>query len=207
MNIYLKSAIQQASGLVDKLQKKDGINPEDINPITVYKEIPINLEHNHNLVNLFEEEFEEEIIITFVDAKSFIKGDVMVFEQEGRIVRKILLSKSNTCWTRFYLCKELSQALIYKEENTVVKSEDISNVLLGLINNTNSRSPQDEAEEAPIYAAIEFLIPSSAIKSLLSLKNSGISNKKIAQKMLVPEKIVDYRLSTGGQQFFSQFTQ
>lgn len=205
MNIYFESAIQQAISLVDKLQKKDAIYHQNINPISVYGEMPINLECNHNLVDLFKEEFEEEIIITFVDAKSFIKGDVRVFEQEGRIVRKILLSSSNACWTRFYLCKELSQALIYEEKNTVVKSEDISNVLSGLINNTSSQSPQDEAENAPMFAAIEFLMPSSAIKNLLSLKNSGISNKKIAQKMLVPEQIVDFRLSDRGQQFFSQF--
>ena len=117
--------------------------------------------------------------------------------------REIYLTKNNTCWSRFFVCKELSQVLIYADDNATSSAENIRALFSNLINGVDSSDLQYQADIVTYFVAIEFLIPSNIVKQLLSLKDKGFSNNDIAKKMLVPEQIIDFRLSSDGQSLFS----
>lgn len=197
---YFNSLIPQVRGMTAKLKALDNIYHTTINPISVYGEIQINLQQNHNLVQLFKSKFNIEINIVCINKESFIKAFIISFGSK----KNIYITKNNTCWTRFLVCKELSQILIYNKNNLTQTLLDIENLLSHLINNMHDKNnPQVSADYVAYFAAIEFLMPSNIIDDLLALKKQGFSNNQIAKKMLVPEKIVDYRLSNAGQNLFA----
>lgn len=110
----------------------------------------------------------------------------------------------NACWSRFFLCKELSQVLIYDKNNATSSLDNIQNLFSHLLNNINDgKNAQISADNVTYFAAIEFLLPTDIIAQLLRAKQNGSSNLDIAKKMLVPEKIVDFRLSDKGCGLFN----
>lgn len=197
---YFKSLIIQTKELTKKLKNLDSNYHLDINPISVNKELPINLHHNHNLVDLFRNELNIKIQIEQISQESYIKAFIMQYEGES----KIYTTLNNACWTRFYICKELSQMLIFSEANTTCTNQDIEELLSHILNKiADPSNPKISADLITILSAIEFLIPSDIVDGLLALQQKGFSNNQIAKKMLVPEKIVDFRLSIKGQEFFN----
>lgn len=159
--------------------------------------MPTNLEHSHNLLDLFSNKFGVEIVLQ--SSKSDFVG-AYILRFADRI--EILVRGGNTCWTRFFVCKELSQMLLHKPENTTSTTEDaqelISNLACEVWDKDNIQVVADKAAE---FAAIEFLLPSVVADKLLKLRRR-FSNMQFAKKMLIPEKIIDWRLSEKGQEYF-----
>ncbi|SMN00718.1 hypothetical protein SPONN_2038 [uncultured Candidatus Thioglobus sp.] len=157
------------------------------------------MNNHHNLVELFKEI--DNIEVVFIDDESFIKAFIMRYEGK----QDIYITKNNTCWTRFYACKELAQILIYSEDNATYVLDDVDELLSSLMNgiDVNSNNHQIVADNITYFAAMEFLLPSAIIPNLLILKNKGFNNELIAKKMLVPESIVDFRLSIAGRDLFN----
>lgn len=196
---YFASGIKQAKALTAKLKSLDASYHQDINPISVFGEMPVNLLCRHNLVDLLKLEFDKEITVVRVQRKSCINAFIKSYGAK----QKITVTEHNPCWTRFYVCKELSQMLVYLEENLTITAQDLHTLLVHLINEAASNeNPQISADFATYFIAMEFLLPSTIIPKLLKLQSEGFSNRSIAKKMLVPEKIVDFRLSEKGCEMF-----
>lgn len=201
---YFKSLITQTQSLVAKLKAKDKNYHSSVNPISIYGELPINLQQNYNLIKLFEKEVDNNIEVIFINDESFIKAFIMKHQDK----QNIYITKSNTCWTRFYVCKELAQMLIYSENNATYKLDDIDELLSSLMNGIDvNSSHQITADNITYLAAIEFLLPSDSVQKLLKMRKKGFSNAKIAKKMLVPENIVDFRLSVTGCDLFASIVE
>lgn len=202
MNIfetYFRSLITQAQGLTRKLKDKDGL--DGVDPISIYGEMPVHLQRQHNLIDLLRDEFTQQINLIFVDDKSFVQAFIMKYEDR----QNIYISKNNACWARLYACKELSQMLLYSEENATHTIDDIDELLSSLMSSnmdTSSNNHQITTDNITYFGAIEFLLPSDTIAALLAKKKKGASNNEIAKKMLVPEAIVDFRLSNNGIKLF-----
>ncbi|KAF3977831.1 MAG: hypothetical protein HFP77_04925 [Methylococcales symbiont of Iophon sp. n. MRB-2018] len=204
MNNYYKttidSAIKQARALTENLKSQDSTHHSTLNPISISGELPRSLTNHNNLVSLFQSEFKTKITVTHVQHSSFIKAIIMRYDDRS----EIYVTSNNFCWKRFYICKELSQMLIYEEENATNTVEDVEELLPHLINNLSSESnAKISADLAAYFPAIEFLLPHSIVPDLLRLQKKGFSNNLIAKKMLVPESIVDFRLSIAGCDLFN----
>ena len=196
---YAISGVKQANKLTEELKSLDSIHSQGISPISVFGEMPTNLFHSHNLVKLFESKFKQKITVIRLPHRSFIKASIKSYETE----HKIYVTQHNPCWTRFYICKELSQILIYEASNSTHTNQDIEILFSHLINGVhNDKKPQISADWVTYFIAIEFLLPSAIVAELLKLKTKGFNNNLIAKKMLVPEKIVDFRLSDEGCEIF-----
>lgn len=203
-DMYFTSAVKQARGLTTELKALDSSYHSNINPISIFGELPVNSQQNHHLVELFITKFDEEIKVTCIDDDSYVKAFVQLKTKNNTNTREIYLTKNNTCWSRFYLCKELSQSLIYTEENSTANLEDMQALFSHLLNKiVDKKNPQISADYVAYLVAMEFLLPTAIIPKLLKAKDNGNSNLQIAKKMLTPEKIVDFRLSTVGQELFA----
>lgn len=55
MESYFDGLVKQTKLLTEELKKRDDSHHSTLNPISVYGELPINLFHQHNLVELFNE--------------------------------------------------------------------------------------------------------------------------------------------------------
>ncbi len=196
---YFSSGIIQAKSLVEQLKKLDQAHHESINPISIFGELPSNLLNQNNLVKLFESKFDTKITVIHIQYQSFVQAYIKSYEKE----HKIIITQHNPCLNRFYICKELSQMLIYRPDNSTCTSQDVEVLFSCLINGMlDNENPQISADFVAYLIAIEFLLPSAIIPELLKLQGGGFNNNLIAKKMIVPEKIVDFRLSDKGCKMF-----
>ncbi|ORU90632.1 MAG: hypothetical protein A6F71_06640 [Cycloclasticus sp. symbiont of Poecilosclerida sp. M] len=119
-------------------------------------------------------------------------------------VSKIWYSSTlNTCWSRFFIAKELAHIICGNEQN-YTKS------LLPLVDSIIHGIPLTEEmedcmlEHQAFYGAIELLLPEHLYDDLYTQANAK-TNRELAEHFRVPENIIDYRLSEPARKMFNEF--
>ncbi|ORU89598.1 MAG: hypothetical protein A6F71_01125 [Cycloclasticus sp. symbiont of Poecilosclerida sp. M] len=151
-----------------------------------------------NLISIMQKHCDIDITATIIDASS---DKILAYCLRNNDSHKVYVIRQNPCWTRYYIAKELSHLLVFSNKNTTSTLEGLDDLLSGLINKGESLAVN--AENIAYFAAIEMLIPSDIVPKLLNARgvledivddNSDGPNLRIAKKLLVPERIVEYRL-------------
>ena len=166
---------------------------------------PINLHNSINLVEVIKSSLSIDVDIRRVDEESKdVDAWCEIYERSnGEEKFKITVSKHNECWTRYLVCKELSQRFLYSPDNSTKTVSDVK-VLLGHLANAMpyemGSNVQVDADFAAYYAAIEFLVPSDIVPRLHGMRERLVvsgevnPNFRIAEYLKAPEVIVEYRL-------------
>jgi Zn-dependent peptidase ImmA (M78 family) len=110
----------------------------------------------------------------------------------------------NTCWSRFYIAKELTHILCGDEKNYTKSILPLTDAIINDIELT------DEMEDCMLefqafYGAIELLLPSFLSNKLYELEKNGETYRKIAETFRIPEKVIAFRLSESGKSIFDNF--
>lgn len=97
-------------------------------------------------------------------------------------------SKLNTCWTRIVSAKELCHPIVDKESSSF--TIDIIHLVDLFINEPQNAFISEEinSEYNAFYLAIELLLPYIQNDSII---DSSLTSYQIAQKLSVPERMVD----------------
>ncbi len=110
----------------------------------------------------------------------------------------------NTCWSRFYIAKELTHILCGDERNF---TKDILPLTDAIINDIELTDDMEDCmlEFQAFYGAIELLLPSYFYDELYQCEKSGNTHREIAEKFRIPEKVIAFRLSESGKSMFDNF--
>ncbi|SMN02194.1 hypothetical protein SPONL_645 [uncultured Candidatus Thioglobus sp.] len=110
----------------------------------------------------------------------------------------------NSCWSRFYIAKELVHVLCGDTENFTKKPLPLIDSIISGISLTEDME-DCKLELQAFYGAIELLLPEHLCGKLYELSKNNKTNREIAEEFYVPEKIIEYRLSEAGRDVFDQF--
>lgn len=118
---------------------------------------------------------------------------------------RIIVTDLNTCWTRFFVSKELMHCHIYETGDATSTSSDLRDLIISIINETgtSSNTKQSIVDYAAYFGAVEYLIPSDTVPLLTAIYNELIKNPltaekaylSLAMKIRVPESILEFRLN------------
>lgn len=113
--------------------------------------------------------------------------------------------KLNSCWSRFYIAKELVHVLCGNESNF---TKDPIIHIESLINGGTLALEIDQDDfmiESQAYrVAIALLLPEYLSEELYALSKTK-TNREIAGEFKVPEKLIEFRLSKAGRKLFDSF--
>ncbi|MGH1542379.1 MAG: ImmA/IrrE family metallo-endopeptidase [Arenicella sp.] len=110
----------------------------------------------------------------------------------------------NTCWARFVLCKELAHVALSKEENKSSSTDQIDDLITGLINGS-SHNNQLQIENIAYWAATEMLLPKSSVDEIRQdYTPYNCDELKIAKSYKVPVKVIQFRLTSSVDDIFEK---
>lgn len=112
----------------------------------------------------------------------------------------------NTCWSRFYIAKELVHIICGDEKNFTT---NIMELMDAIINGVHVISLTEETngihlEILAFLGAIEILIPEHLYQELYEMSQHK-TEREIAEYYKIPEQIITYRLSDNIKKIFDQF--
>lgn len=127
---------------------------------------------------------------------------------ETSISRRIVVSKQNYCWARFYLCKELMHCFVHdtgeQRENSCTNTLDgLSTLIEELLLRSSGCGTQTLVDEAAYYGALEFMMPDDTLPILAAVYKTLADTMPgqldqvygvIAHLIRVPELFVKYKL-------------
>ena len=119
-----------------------------------------------------------------------IKGQLLRYGDHAQVR---VNSGINSCWTRFVAAKELAHLLLDTSANHF--TTDVEGLLDRLMNNQWSTEKDMESERLAVIGAIELLIPQCCHAQLASMEAAETKHLEIARHFMVPEKMIDKRLS------------
>lgn len=110
----------------------------------------------------------------------------------------------NSCWSRFYIAKELVHVLCGDTKNFTKKPLPLID---SIINDIPLTEDMEDCmlEIQAFYGAIELLLPEHLHDKLYELSKNNKTNREIAEEFRVPEKIIEYRLGEVGRRIFDAF--
>jgi Zn-dependent peptidase ImmA (M78 family) len=110
----------------------------------------------------------------------------------------------NTCWSRFYIAKELTHILCGDEKN---HTKDVLSLTDAIINGIELTGDMKDCmlEFQAFYGAIELLLPSFFYDELYQDEKNGKTCREIADKFRIPEKVIAFRLSESKKSLFDDF--
>lgn len=162
---------------------------------------PVKIFEN-GIQSIVEEQTDQKISIQCLDWP----GD-MFYARLDRydLVSKIWYSeKLNSCWSRFFIAKELVHVLCGDTKNFTKKPLNLIDSIIDDIPLT------EEMEDCMIeyqafYGAIELLLPEHLYDKLYELSKNNKTNREIAKEFRIPEKIIELRLSEERRNAFDSF--
>lgn len=128
--------------------------------------------------------------------------------EDSGVTRRIVVSRQNYCWARFYLCKELMHCFVHdtgeqRESSCTNTLDELSTLIEELLIRSSGCGAQTLVDEAAYYGALEFMMPDDTLPILaevykvLSKTMPGQLDQVygvIAHLMRVPELFVKYKL-------------
>lgn len=111
----------------------------------------------------------------------------------------------NSCWSRFYIAKELVHILCGDERNFTKNPIR----LIDSIINSDILALEADMDDCMMEfqvrnVAISLLLPQHLSKKLYELAATK-TNREIAGAFKVPEKLIEFRLSEAGRELFNSF--
>lgn len=222
-NYYIKEGIKEARKLYRALEEKNTVfgngqkayrengdpGPWDIKtPVFEF----INSECQHNLISMASEiafGAPNKIKNTALNHHSGISAYCKRREDSASIV----VTKDNYCWQRYFISKEILHLFIHDEANKTDTESLLKELITDLLEcdpTLDGDNPQYNADKAAYFGAIELLLPTEYVPSLIEAKNMmidqgtcvGDENLEIARMFSVPEKLVEFRLDERHQHIF-----
>lgn len=124
---------------------------------------------------------------------SQVWGQLFRFESHAHIYYKENL---NVCYQRIVICKEIGHLLHDNEDKHFTDSESlIRNLITSPMPSDANRIVLNDLRA--IYFAMEVLLPREAKPTITSMKDSGCTDRQIAEKFKCPEKFVNLMISKG----------
>lgn len=142
---------------------------------------------------------------------TFIDAYILHFKKDGKSKNIVTLAaKSNYCWARYYICKELMHSYFYDTQevvdNAMTDSFPMLQTLIEEILLRGYEGPsakcQTYADVAAYWAAVEYLIPSdtlpllNAIFDRFSTLDDESGYTAIARRLRAPEFLVKFRIDS-----------
>jgi Zn-dependent peptidase ImmA (M78 family) len=195
------NAIDQVQNVIKKLRTKLPQHYAKSHIVFTPVISPINQIFPENLVTVLAKECLVDINIMNLDGHSEDIGAYRFVTEDDKYLIRVV--KDNTCWTRYLICKELSHLFLYSDDSVSVTPRDLEDLFSGLLNEDIDNADLDsvEAEKLAYYVAFEMLIPSDIVPDLLAIRQKLFQtqsaehpNLRLAKKLLVPEKVVEFRL-------------
>lgn len=115
----------------------------------------------------------------------------------------------NTCWARFVIAKELTHIICGDEKNftTTAKLETLIETIINDLDMTLTEEMEDcLLEYQAFFGAIELLIPEHLYEELY-LDEKKLPHREIAEKYLIPEKMLALRLNKKSRRIFEEFAE
>lgn len=109
----------------------------------------------------------------------------------------------NTCWSRFYIAKELTHILCGNEGNYTKDILSLTDAIIGI--ELTGDMEESNLERLAFFGAIELLLPSFFYDELYQDQKSGKTYREIADKFRIPEKVIALRLSESIRPLFDDF--
>lgn len=100
----------------------------------------------------------------------------------------------NVCWSRFAICKEVAHLLI--DDETCHFTTDVTGLIQELITSAptvHAKTPIG-SETLGLMAALELLMPWKIRPVMFAMRDSGQTDREIAEFVRVPEKYVNIML-------------
>lgn len=110
----------------------------------------------------------------------------------------------NSCWSRFYIAREMVHVLCGDTKNFTKNPLPLIDFIINDIPLTDDME-DCMLESQSYHGAIELLLPEHLHNKLYELSKNNKTNREIAEKFCVPEKIIEYRLSEAGRHIFDSF--
>lgn len=203
---FQNQAIKTANSLAKKIRESNGAqfsprNGEVLYEMPVYEPLQ---QGKENLLSFTRNQCNTNVI--FVAIKPDYIDAYYRKEKIGSIDEKItiIVGDMNTCWTRFFLSKELMHHYMYSVDNKTSTPDALNDLIMSIINDggVDLDSPQSTVDIAAYYGAVEYLIPSDTVPILIKIiqelhKNPETKDRaylSLAMKIRVPESILEFRL-------------
>lgn len=125
-------------------------------------------------------------------------------QEEGQPDRaEIVVAQTNTCMTRFLVCKEMMHAHIEDVDTYTSTPSELRKLIMGLIAEDTDLTPQTAADEAAWFGAVQYLIPDGYVKYLKKMYELACENELtkdrpyyyLALRLRIPEILVEFRLN------------
>lgn len=139
-------------------------------------------------------EFEGQAFKIHLEAKDWDRKNIVAMLVRYKTHAKVWYHRSslNLCYRRFAVCKELAHLLIDNAQ------EHFTSDPIALIQQLITNVPMDDAatdlgsEQFAALSAVEILIPWGHRKMLRGMLEDGATDREVAEKIRVPEKIVNF---------------